>query len=265
MYVSAYDATTLQPVLDLDTDAFIIREDGARREVLRVTRASSPMPLAIVIDNSEAAAPAIADLRRAVRSFLTAIDGLGPVALVTVGARPTILVDYTTAQKSLLDAAGRLFHTPDSGATLLDGIAEVSRGLARREADRAAIVVVTTENVEFSHLQYRDVLEAVRDSGAAMHALVLVNPEGSYRTDEARNRATVLDRGPRESGGVRVDVLTSMSFETRLNDLAAILRSQYRVTYARPEALIPPERTEVSPGRPGFELRATPARGQGAR
>ena len=46
-----------------------------------------------------------------------------------------------------------------------------------------------------------------------LHTIVLVNPNGSMSTDEARNRATVLDRGPRESGGMRIDVLTSMSFE----------------------------------------------------
>ncbi len=95
-----------------------------------------------------------------------------------------------------------------------------------------------------------------------MHAVVLVNPAGSFLTDEARNRATVLDRGPRESGGLRMDVLTSMSFEPRLKDLGGILKNQYRVVYARPESLIPPERVEVSSGKPGLEVRGTPARGQ---
>ena len=79
--------------------------------------------------------------------------------------------------------------------------------------------------------------------------------------DEARNRATVLDRGPREIGGVRIDVLTSMSFESQLKDLAAMLKSQYRVIYARPESLIPPERVEVSVGEAG----ARGARRAGAR
>ena len=34
----------------------------------------------------------------------------------------------------------------------------------------------------------------------------------------------MLDRGPREIGGIRMDVLTSMSFETTMKDLAAILK-----------------------------------------
>jgi hypothetical protein len=262
LYVSVYDSDSLQPVKDLKPDGLIVREDGTRREVLRVTPATSPMPVAVIIDNSAAATPNIADLRRGLTTFIKAIDGLGPVALVTVASRPTIARDYTSDQKALLDAANRLFAEPDSGATLLDAIADVSKGLGKREGERAAIVIVTTENVDFSHLHYTEVLESVKSSGAQVHAIVLVNPSGSYSNDEARNRATVLDRGPRESGGVRTDILTSLSFESRLRDLAGILKSQYRVVYARPESLIPPEKIDVSSAAPRLDARATPARGQ---
>jgi len=264
VYASAFD-DKYQPVPKLGPDAFVVREDGTQREVLRVTPATTPQSVAIIIDNSQAVAPAIADLRNALATFLKTIEGLGPVAISTVADRPTSLEDYTTDQKSLLDAANRLFHVPGSGATLLDGIAEVAKGVGRRESERAAIVVIATENVEFSHLQYQDVLKALKDSGATMHTIVLVNPAGSFLTDEARNRATVLDRGPRESGGIRVDVLAAMSFEPRLKELGTILKNQYRVVYARPESLIPPEKIEVSSGKPGLEVRGTPARGQTAK
>jgi hypothetical protein len=261
LHVTVYDSSH-QPVRDLGPDAFLVREDGTRREVLRATPATSAMPVAIIVDNSQAAAPAIPDLRRALSAFVGALDGVGPVTLVTVADRPTIVADYTTTQKNLLEAAGRLFHAPNSGATLLDAISDVAKGIAKREDDRAAIVVVTTENTDFSHLQYPDVLKDLRTSGASLHVVVLVNPAGSYSTDEARNRSTVLDRGPRESGGVRMDVLTSMSFEPRLKDLAALLRSQYRVVYARPASLIPPEKIEILSSKPGLEARGAPARGQ---
>jgi hypothetical protein len=95
-----------------------------------------------------------------------------------------------------------------------------------------------------------------------MHAIVFLNPGGSARGDAALNRATVLDRGPDETGGVRIDVLTSMSYEDRLRQLAAILKAQHRVVYARPQVLIPPKRVEVAAAKPGLEARGTPARGQ---
>jgi hypothetical protein len=262
-YVSVVEAKTLAPVRDVGPEAIAIHEDGARREILRVTPASSPMPVAVIVDNSQAASATIPDLRKALAAFVNAIDGIGPVAIFTVADRPTVLQEYTTTSKELLDAANRLFHAPSSGATLLDTISDVARGLAKRESDRAAIVVVTGENVEFSNLHYRDVLERVAESGAMMYAIVLANPAGSTATDEARNRATVLDRGPRESGGLRVDVLTSMSFESRLTVFGEMLKSQYRVTYARPDSLIPPEKIQVSAAKPGLEAYGAPARGQG--
>jgi hypothetical protein len=259
-YVSVADEATNQPVPNLGPDAFLIREDGVRREVLRVTPATSPMPLAVLVDNSQAMAPTVTDLRRGLAAFFNGIDGLGPVTLVTVADRPTVALGYTTSLKDMLAAAGRLFHTPASGATLLDAVSDVSKGLLRRESDRAGIVVITGEFIDYSHLLYQDVLADLRASGASLHAVVLTNPGQSLTTDEARNRATVLDRGPRDSGGVRVDVLTSMAFEPTLKDLAARLKTQYRVVYARPASLIPPEKIEISSARPGLDARGAPAR-----
>ncbi len=264
-YVSVVDAKTLAPIAEVGPEAIAIHEDGTRREILSVSRATSPLPTAVIVDNSHAAAATIPDLRKALATFLNTIEGIGPVGIFTVADRPTVLQEYTTSQKELLDAAGRLFHAPSSGATLLDTISDVSRGLAKRESDRAAIVVVTGENVEFSNLQYRDVLERLGDSGAMLYTIVLANPSGSTATDEARNRATVLDRGPRESGGMRIDVLTSMSFESRLKVFGEMLKAQHRVTYARPESLIPPEKVQISAAKPGLEAYGTPARGQGSK
>ena len=261
-YVSVINSKTLAPVDEVAPDMIMIREDGNRREVLRIARASTPMPVAIIVDNSQAMAPAIADLRKALTTFLKTIDGIGPTAIFTVADRPTILQEYTTSTKDLVEAANRLFHAPDSGATLLDTIADVSRGLGRREDDRAAMVVVTGENIEYGNLDYTQVLSRLRESGAMMYVIVLVNPNGSNATDEARNRATVLDRGPRESGGMRIDALTSMSFESQLKVFGEMLKSQYRVTYSRPEALIRPERVQVTSARPGIEAYGAPARGQ---
>ena len=265
IYVSAFDGKTRAPVTTLGVRDIVVREDGAAREVLRVTPATSPMPVAILVDNTQAANAAIADIRRALASFIKALDGLGPVAIIGVADRPTILRDYSTNQQQLLDGVGRVFATPDSGATLLDAIVETSQGLQRREEDRAAMVILTTENIEFSTRHYQQVLEALKRGGAQMHAVILNTPAGSSLDDPARNRASVLDLGPRVSGGTRSDVLTSQAFEGKLLELAAILKSQLRVEYGRPETLIPPEKLEVSSAKAGVDVSGGPARGQPAR
>jgi hypothetical protein len=262
LYVTAIDEQTKAPVESLSPADIRVTEDDRAREVLRVTPATTPMPIAVLVDNQAAAQQTIADLRTALTRFLPDMASLGPVALITTADRPTIVQDYTTDVDKLAQAANRIFSQPDSGATLLDAIVEVSRGLGRREEDRASIVLVTTELTEFSTLHYSQVLDGLKDGGAMLSAVVLVNPRGSNQDDAARNRAVVLDRGVRDSGGTRVDVLTSLSFGNALSQIAAALKHQHRVVYARPQQLIPPERIEVNAARSGITVTGAPARGQ---
>jgi hypothetical protein len=264
-YVSAWDEKTRAPITGLGPEAFAIREDGNLREILRVTPATSPMAVAVLVDNSQAAQKHLGEIRRALTSFLKAINGIGPTSIIGIADRPTILRDYTTDQKLLQDGVGKVFAMPGSGATLLDAIVEVSKGLARREEDRVAIVMLTTENIEFSNRHYDDVLDELKKGGAQMHAVILNTPAGTSLSDEARNRAFVLDRGPIDSGGTRIDVLASQAFEQKMLELAAILKGQHRVVYSRPETLIPPEKFEVKSSKPGIEVSGGPARGQAAK
>jgi hypothetical protein len=265
LYVSVWDKETRAPITGLGSDAFAVREDEVAREVLRVTPATSPMSIAIIVDNSQATTPTIADLRKGLSAFVKSLDGIGPVAIITVADRPTILRDYTTSQTELQEAANKIFALPGSGATLLDAVVEVSKGMTKRDTDRAAIVVVTGEHREFSNRHYREVLDELAKGGAQMHALVLTGRGGTSLDDEARNRASVLDLGPIESGGTREDILTSQAFEQKLLEMAAILKSQLRVVYSRPQTLIPPKKVQVSATKPGQVASGGPARGQAIR
>lgn len=262
LYVTALDEKSKAPVEALTAADLRITEDDRAREILRVTPATTPMPTAVIVDNQAAAQANIADLRTALVRFLPDIATLGPVALVTTADRPTIIQDYTTDVEKLTQAANRIFAQPGSGATLLDAIVEVSRGIGRREEERAAIVLVTLELTEFSTLHYSQVLDGLKQSGAMMSGVVLVNPRNSNQNDAARNRAVVLDRGIQASGGTRVDVLTSLSFGTALSQIAGALKHQHRVVYSRPQQLIPPERIAVRPAKGGLFVTGAPARGQ---
>jgi len=264
-YVSAWDARTHAPITGLGAADFSVKEDGVRREVLRVTPATSPMPIAILVDNSQAARDHISDIRKALTTFVKELSGIGPMAIIGVADRPTILQDYTTDQKQLLNGIGKVFPMPDSGATLLDAIVEISKGLEKRGEDRAAMVVLTTENTEFSTRHYTEVLEGLVKGGAMLHAVVLTTQAGSSLDDAARNRAFVLDRGPKDTGGTRIDVLASQAFEVKMKELAAILKSQQRLVYSRPQQLIPPQKIEIAAAKAGVEANGGQARGQAIR
>jgi hypothetical protein len=258
MYVSVVNDAG-EPVPDLGPTDFVIREDTAQREVLRVVPAIEPMQIAVLVDTSQAARDDISHMRTALPPFiatLTGGEGKNQVAIIAIGERPTVYADYSTNPAALKKGIDRIWAMPDSGAYLLDAIIEVCQGFKKREAGRPVIVSITTEGPELSTLHHDQVLEPLRASGAAYHAITLGRPSSSL-SDEIRNRNIVLDQGPRTTGGSRDDLLTSMALAGRLRQLANELTHQYKVTYARPQSLIPPERVTVAASRTGLTARGT--------
>jgi VWFA-related protein len=258
MYVSVVNDAG-EPVADLGPTDFVIREDNAQREVLRVAPATEPMQIALLVDTSQAARDDISHMRTALPPFiamLTGGEGKNEVSIIAIGERPTVFADYSTSPAALKKGIDRIWAMPDSGAYLLDALVEVCQGFKKREAARPVIVSITTEGPELSHLQYEQVLEPLRASGAAYHAITLGRASTSL-ADEIRNRNVVLDQGPRTTGGSRDELLTSMALAGRLRLLANELTHQYQVTYARPQSLIPPERVTVTASKAGLTARGT--------
>jgi Ca-activated chloride channel family protein len=261
MYVSVIDEAGA-PVKDLGPSDLVVREDGVAREVLRVRPATDPMQIALLVDNSQAATPSISNLREALTAFVRQMTPKNEIALITYGDRPTIVAEYTQNTALLEKGVDRLFAQPGSGGYVLDALVEAARGLRKREAARPVIVVVGTEGIEFSTLHYDQVLKPLLESGAAMHVLVLSSTSGeaALASEEVRNRNIVFDRGTVRTGGRRENLLTAMAFKDELHELGVELGSQYLVTYARPQSLIPPETVTVSSTKPGLTARGTAVR-----
>ena len=260
LFVSAVDKDG-EPVSGLGPDAFIVREDGARREVLRVSRATEPIDIALLVDNSTASSDEITFFREALSKFVAKMAPGNNIAVVTLADRPTIAVDYTNDTKRLGDAVGRLFPMPQSGMTLLDGILETSQGLAKRETPRAVIVPVITDGVEFTNRYSNDVVAALERVDAALHIVGI--GQFIYSEDHGiRERSFLLSNGPTKSGGQQITLLSPHGLDPALQRLARELSSQYKVIYGRPQSLIPPERTEVSSAKTGVTMRGAPARGE---
>jgi hypothetical protein len=258
LYVSALTEAGA-PVADLAPADLIVREDNVAREVLTVVPAVEPMQIAILVDTSQGARDAISHMRTALPSFvnaLTAAEVKNEVAIIAIGERPTVYTNYTFSQTELKKGIDRIWSVRGSGAYLLDGIIEVCQGFKKRGAQRPVIVAILSEGPELSNRQHDQVLDPLRAAGAAFHAITLGRPSSDLR-DETRERNIVLDEGPRTTGGRREELLTSMALEGKLTQLAAELTHQYKVTYARPQSLIPPERVTVAAAKPGITARGT--------
>jgi VWFA-related protein len=254
VYVSALDNKEV-PVTGLTGADFVVREDGAAREVLRAGPATAPIQLVLLVDDSEALTPAVQPMREALTKFVDKLQGRAEIGIVTVGERPTSLVQSTTDVTALKRGINRIFARSGSGAYLLEGIQDVSRGFEKRKVDRPVIVALTMEGVEFSNLQFDTVLKALDAGGATLHVLSVGMPSSSL-ADEMRNLNAAVAEGTKRSGGRRDQVLAVSGIPEALSRVADDLLNQYVVTYGRPDTLIPPEKLQVTVSRPGVTVRA---------
>jgi hypothetical protein len=224
--------------------------------VLSAAPATERLSVALLLDNTQASAGATQMIREGARDFVKTLAGKAEIAVITFGDRPTIVQDYTTDEKRLLDAVGRTFAQPGAGSYFDDAIVEISKGFQKRAPARPVIAALLVEDPhEFSTRFYQQVLEELAKSGAALHVLAVGQPSGS-QTDELRNRNQVLSLGTDRTGGRRDQLLATTAIPSAMKQLADELANQYVVTYARPETLIPPEKMQVSVTRPGVTGRA---------
>ena len=254
VYVSVLDSKDA-PITGLAAADFSVKEDGAAREVLRAGPATAPLQLILLVDDSEAMTPALQPMREGLTKFVDKMQGHGEIGIVTVAERATSLVPSTTDANALKRGITRIFARSGAGAYMLDGIDEVSKGFQKRKAERPVIVALSMEGIEFSNLQYDNVLKTLAASGAALHVLSIGSPNRSM-TDEWRNLNMVIAEGTKDSGGRRDQVLAISGIPEALLRVANELNNQYVVTYGRPERLVPPEKIQVTVSRPGVTVRA---------
>jgi hypothetical protein len=259
VYASALDQSGA-PATGLGAADFVVREDKIAREILAVAPSSDPMEIALLVDNSAAADPFLRDLREATSTFIATIaaDPSGArhqVSVITIGERPTINTDYTLNLEQARKGTQRIFPMSDSGTYLLDGIIETSKRIKKRESSHPVIVAVITAGPELSDRPYQSVLEPLKDSGAALHVMVVGRPLAGNH-----DRDMVVDTGTRDTGGRYDTVLTGTGLTPRLKQLAEELTHQYKITYSRPQTLIPPDRVTVSAAKPGLTIRGVARR-----
>ena len=251
-----------ETVEGLGPDAFVIREDGRRREVLRVSRATEPLDVALIVDNSQATSDELVFLRDGLSRFVAAMGDQHRIALIGLAERPTAIVQYTTDKKQLTTAIGRLFSIPGSGMTLLDALFETSRGLRKRDSVRAAFVPVATDGPEFTNRYAKDVIRELRESGAALHE-VMIGRFPHADDHPVRERSFLLDDGPKATGGQRIQLLVANPLGDVLERVARELSSQYKVVYGRADSLYNTGSVDITSARPGITMRGTAARQPG--
>jgi hypothetical protein len=137
--------------------------------------ATGPMRVALLVDTSEAAAPAISQLRTGLAAFIDALPPEHEIVLVSTGRRVQVRVPPTTDRKKLLAGANGLLS--DGGATpLADALLEVNERFMKK-ADHPAFVIVTGDgpdsSVRTDDKMFNGFLQTLQTKLIPAHAIVL--------------------------------------------------------------------------------------------
>ena len=244
---------------------FTVREDGVAREVLGVEHAETPVQVMMLADTSDGIRLTLPDVRAGLKAFAVRLSDARPgseIGLMEFGERPVMLADKATSAALLDRVIDRLNEHPQSGAYLLDAIVDAAKALKKREAKHGAIVVfLKSSSPEFSTRDAKQIEDVLKDAHVSLWVLLLQDA-GPSMSHEAQQREMVVgDVAPR-TGGIRDIVLYRMGVTSHLTQMADLLASQYTVIYARPDALIPPTKLEVTSGKNGTRALAPRWTGQ---
>ena len=261
VYVTAADAKGA-PVTDLTAADFVVKEGGKVTEIVKVGPGTGLIQMAILVDDNGTGI-----FRYAVGKFIESLLGRAEFAISTVTGQLLKLVDYTTSTQALSEAIGKLIARPSNndGGQLLDSIAETAKELGRRNAQRPVILALTVGGEEHSTLPAHHVLDVLRQSGASLNVLTVVNNALRSQSNpqtaagllgENMNLNEVLGDGPKQSGGRRDEIVATAGVTGGLEQLADALKAQYLIEYSLPAGAKPSDKLSVTVKRRGVSLRA---------
>jgi VWFA-related protein len=256
VYVTAVDNKG-QPVPDLTAADFTLKEGGKDREITKVGRPTARLKLALLIEESVTADTTV---RVGAFEFAKRMVGEADIALVTVGLRNTVVVDYTNDLNAIVTGLNSFsLRQNRQGENVSEGIMEAAKAFEASPAERPAIVAIALETMQASNERPDQVLDALRKSRAVLHVVTIsTGPATAAVGDlsDLADRGRVLGEGTKQSGGRRIEVTGTPGVPRALLQVADDLSGQYLLTYTLPDGVKPDDRLSVSMKRRGVTLRA---------
>ena len=282
VYVSVTDAEG-QPVTDLTASDFKLRENNRDRAITVVAPATAPMRIALMVEELLTPNDSV---RQGLLEFMQAMTRRAEIAFVVVdgngGNRQ--IVPYTTDLNLLVAGIRDLPVSLRPHAGLVpEAIFEMATTFEKELTERSVMVVVAMalNAPDRSSRQQPDaVLNRLRDANVPLHVVSIQPPKStgpvgdtryapndalgrvgdpSFPVPEPNDRAEILTRGPRQSGGGLWPINALAGVPSAMRSIANDLSNQYKLTYELPAGVRPSDRLEVSVTRRGVTLRA-PAR-----
>jgi VWFA-related protein len=215
---------------DLPQEAFEMYEDGARQTITQFTRDRVPVGLGVLLDVSDSMfGQRIHDAHAAVDRFLfELLDPADEFFLLAFNHTPRALTGWTRTQDDVQHALAAI--RPSGGTAIYDAIVDALPLIARRNRQRAALLVISDGADTASTANLRDVRSALLRSDAFVYAIAIDSPD--RKPINTRINPQTLREITSESGGRTEVVQTSADLAEATARIAEELNSQYLLGYS---------------------------------
>jgi VWFA-related protein len=263
VYVTVTDANGAA-VPGLTAADFTITEGGTERPMQKAAPATARMHLTVMAEERLANA----SVRTGIFEFARRLQPFAETALIAIGHRTVSLVDYTTDVDAIAAGLRRFSLIPQAQSNFTEAVLDISQKVERQRPERPVIVVVVKANNWDGGASAKDVLDHVRQSGALLYAVAIVDSpstgepfptvgeSGDRLVAEPTHREEVLEGGTKQSGGRLMEVTATAGVPKALQQIAADLSAQYVIQYTLPDGVKRDRRVTVSLNRAGVSLRA---------
>lgn len=262
VFVQATDAAGA-PIVTLTPADFTLREGGETREIVTVRLANEPMRIALIVDTSEPAAPALIQLREALQTFITTLPPEHEIVFITTGRQFRVHVQPTTDRERVAKAISTIFTDRGAGNVLLDSLVEADdRFLRRDDVSWPVIVMITTDGPEGSTVtrteEYNAFVQSITARAGTVHATLLQSRTGVGLPLQVAMNLTQATGGQYESLNVNAAAILPETLRKLADAIAehhrkmsSYYRVEYRSTSTTPQ---PVEVGVVTNGRSGMDV-----------
>ena len=222
-----------RPVSGLTASDFDISIDEKRQEILSVAPATEPVSVVLLTDRLGLVNNySHIDLQRALSSFVSRVRSAVPgsrFGLTTFDGPVVRLLTFDAAPAELDRQLGRL-TTLATDAALLDALTEACKQMGKAPTERRIILLVYAGYRSDTSVAQPELIGAMlQASGASLWAIEARIPGESISRQV--NRDLVVDRGTAITGGRLDSAASAVGVNTMASQIAALVGSQYAVTY----------------------------------
>ena len=237
-----------RPLLDIRPDEVDLQMVGADCTIKDMHLDAGPMKVALLVDNSDAAAQSLNPLRDGLSAFLDALPPEHEVGLFTIAGQVRRRVDFTTDREELKERATGLFVDRNTGVIYIDGLVETWERRFDDDDAWPVFVALVYDGAEGSRSVQQDEFNRfafeLQMRAATVHAVLVSTRGGNVQTEVSTFLA-------RNTGGTYRALAAATALPDVFTELGTLMGEHHRTVQNRYRLVY-----ECEPGDAGGSISA---------